>query len=49
MPWFIYTDGQGHYALAQAPSGAFITQHSGPYNTWKDGANAMHDLGVLGW
>lgn len=47
--WHIYTDGQGHFALAEEPSGAFIMIHSGPYATFAEGAAAMKALGVPGW
>lgn len=47
--WHIYTDGQGRFALAKEPSGAFILIHSGPFATFADGAAAMKALGAPGW
>ena len=47
--WYIYTDGQGHFALAKEPSGNFIMVHAGPFNTFAEGAVQMKALGVPGW
>jgi hypothetical protein len=48
-PWWIITDWQGNFALAQQPTFELGHIAKGPFFTFAAGAAEMALLGVPGW